>query len=510
MKKLFYSLLFIIFVGGALFVAGPFGIGYLLEKQYPNMIKKFSATDPGIKVSLVEFKRDWFKSTAKLKVTLTSRWLTVPGKPNDENTFIVNQQISQGPVILLRNVKNQLRPQFGLAHIESTTDADNIQFNASTLIGFSGSLTSNFTMPTLNIANQNQAFSLSNASGWFRYSYKHDKLDYRLQIANGRIRNNTTTLAQPTGPTLTTLSNVRSTGKFNKQHNIWYGHREIRMAKLNYRNEARKITRMDNIDFKVDHLDQGKTSAIKVRLKANNVASGEKEFGQVTFAFTIDDLNNSAFSDLAQQFVLLNKEPNAPLQTTLAKLQPSALQLLGQGFTVKLNKLKIDTQDGQLSMKAKALLPKQLDQANLAYSLQNAQARAQASVPKNWLLKWLREFYRSNSQPKSTQYNRVPPASPMMRAQKTIQQWLQHRILESDGNRFSLKLYYQNGGLKINNHPMHWQTLLNGGAQQPKINRVVQRPPQPTLNTMQQATKPEPTQVRSESQSLQQLLQEAN
>ncbi|MFT3741721.1 MAG: DUF945 family protein [Gammaproteobacteria bacterium] len=352
MKKWLWTSLIILGVVVILAILSPLLLSFVVEHQYHKQVANWNQS-PTIRVNLTQYHRGWLHSHAELQLNL-SHPAFIP------SNMVLQQAITQGPLIHLTTTQGQSNWLFGRALINSTLRSDLGIIRAITLVKFNGEILTVLHAPELHHFNPSSALSLqiNGLNAFVLLSSDLKKLSGKFYIPQ---------LALNTAQYKQVASGIEHTFNLQKTASqLYLGDRLIKVATVSWlspNNRARiDFTGLNMTTNSQEQPAQKLTYELQVNLHSVNTNGGS--YGPQQLHFTLKDL------DIPALLAFGNFLPSHWAENT-QNLQ----RLLDKGLNFDLRTLNLNTAMGKASMTAKASWAPQITRSSkgLLTHLQSAE-----------------------------------------------------------------------------------------------------------------------------------------
>lgn len=397
----------------------PFVIGVWIQKVYPKVFLKPQDVG-GIQMSLIDYHRGLFSSTAKVAVTFS--------KADANNRIVFKQIIQHGPLVFERG------PHLALALATSTSDDPKFNATARTLWKLNKRIVSSIKIPTLDVASAPIHISLKNLDMKIDYHSVRETLSAKTLIDSLEIQSN---LPSPFTVMLKQISSIQD---LNRVHHIWYGSRSGTVADLNISSAQGPIAEIHNLSAHGQILEDADKTNIQLNYQTKNGLILNNAIDSADFAFSINGLDSKALANLMEK--LEAKKADANPNNTRA-VSDSALELIGKGVLIKLDRLSLVTKQGEAKAQGQVSLPP-LGAGNIFQLIGALKIDFALQIPQETLVLALSTYYQNDKTlPANT--------SPGDFAQQQVRQWIQDKILIPGSNGLlMMKVQFENAKLLLN------------------------------------------------------------
>lgn len=443
MKKLTITVSIVIILGLLVVFGMPYVMGIIIQKQYPNIMQKFSSPSK-VAIKVLSYKRGWFSSAAQLQITFQTPWAT-RNTTNNDFSFIINEQIKHGPVILAK-INGATKLIFARALLQHETTNPTLSFRTSTIWTFGNKLNGTFYSGNMVLSDNLQKITLSGLQGQVQYDpRKKVKIFFKLGSAQITTKILNTT-PKTTTQNLIELKKVASVSNFNKQGLLWYGKRNINIDRISITTSKNKTIVLTGLAFSTNQTQEKDKTNVSFNYSTKHLSGNGLNVGPIQITLFIKNLDTDALTALINKTMFLEKQSvNNSLK--IATLYHPILNLISKGLTIHLKKFFINTQQGPVDIDAQMILPQQSDHRNIQYLIRNTQASANLQLPHRWLTEKLTNFYKKKPIQKQ---NIKVNITPKTLADQQIKHWINNNWLVQSGNMLTLKLTFNNGKLMIN------------------------------------------------------------
>lgn len=477
MRKLINSLFIVILLLVVIIFGTPLVMGFWIQANYQSILNRIS-NPPSYKIEVVNFHRGWFSSDAQLRLLLNTS--------NAEQTLIpidINDHIIHGPVIFIKDANNKSQVLLARALMTNNAQTSNARLNSRTVWTLNNQVKGNFQADQISVSNQTQQTSLSGANVDYFYDLNTQHLRTKLQISEGDFSTLGTALLKETFKLK--FENVKSDDNFHIQDAIWYGARNLNIDHIGLQLPNNKSLDVYGVLANATNTQKsdGITTDIRFNLSTNKITGTNFNADNVQLNLAFEGLDTQTFSDLLKKAIAIKKQNPNKIQESNALYTPM-LNFLGKGFTVNLNQLHFDTNQGSFDLNAQIQLPQQTGTPSLEAIAQQGTADANLTVAKQLLLFVINEF-NPKQKPQAANNATTKTTAQPMSAEQQLDQWIKAQILIPMGANLQLKLAYQKGQLLINGKPLQeiMQSLqqTTSTTQPAKINNQNLKQPQMIL-----------------------------
>lgn len=321
MRSFFTGLIIVVALLAALIGISPYFIGQRVETNLKNELATASQNSPYATLSVENYQRHWFTSTATVKVTIRPSQTAM--KPF---SFELPVNIKHGPIMMLpQGVK------FGLGAFLMNQQTQQFNGHIGAIMSFSGQSNPFGQIKTMNINKDGAQLSLQNLI--LQPTSKKDVLNIeKLSIQ--------TPASEKTKPILITLNQIKLhlDGAMSNIAKEWLGKGDFTIQSTSATEIGGDANKQDvhigqlTLGFK-SILTNNTKNNVSINFMVQSFQAGNKVIKPISLSYGIYGLDVKASSAINQ---LIKDQPD--ITQDPAKLMPSIFNLLGQGLTFKINK----------------------------------------------------------------------------------------------------------------------------------------------------------------------------
>ncbi len=494
MRKLTITLSIVIVLGLLVVFGLPFGMGFMIKDQYQGVLKDLSQTND-IKAKLISFHRGWFDSTAKVRIHLGSQ---VEQDKTKGMSFVVTEHIQHGPFIIAKSKNGKTSLLFARALIQNKIDDNGIRFHSKTVWTMDNVLKNHFQSEDIHFKNGNMTFTLKGLSGNMSYGVDSHKVVFNVLLESASLQTPSFTVS---------LNQLKSDANYVQDDTVWFGQRTLTINNITAQLKNDTIS-INDVAINAKQNQQAQKTNLFFTYNTKTIKSDSMNIGPIVLDVSIKGLDTVALKQLTGDAAKTSADQSTNPQQ-IAKLYSPLLQLVSKVLRIDVNQFTIRTDDGRVVFDAFINIPNQNGKPSMSLLTKNTTAKANLTVPHQWLLQQLTDFYE-----KRKNNGHVPGTdnlTPEQMAELQIKFWLKNEKLVPDGDNLVMKMTFKNGQMLINDKPPSFepypkQTLLpnptpettptapNGQAPQQQTPAVTEpnaqdqaTPPPPAPNTQDQA-----------------------
>jgi uncharacterized protein YdgA (DUF945 family) len=496
MRKLLALVVVVVVLGAA----APFGMGFVAQRQFTRIVDHWSQV-PNAQVQLEDYHRGWFKSTARLAVTVKT-----PRRPTPYGAlpvkvppvkFELDETIFHGPLVFHQGV--HFVTAFVEHHLKLAAEQqqaveaffkDQVSkptLDGSTVISYSGASQNKLTVPAFTYTSQKSPAGQMKWQG-LSISWKMTK---NMENVNANIQFDGTQITSPD-----VKADIGPFGVNYQLHeaidNLWVGHAKITLPKIKADGQKEKLSfSMDGGSLESKSDLKGGLLSVDATAKVGAFNINGVSYGPGEYVSNFKNLDGVALANLNKQANKLNQANLSPQekQMMLFAMLPKIPKIFEKGAEFNIEKLFFKLPEGDINAKGsvkmlpmpsgrsasivtmirsvdayfnlqlpKALVEKMLNRT-LVTRLQ-AQQRMKAAMAKQ-----LRQNAQNHPDPRAKeklmQQAQFQPLTATeinekanQLARQQITTWLQNGYLKEDGTRFVVHFAFKNGAPTINGKPV--------------------------------------------------------
>jgi len=456
--KWYRVVLFFLILGLLILFSAPMIMSFRIARHYPNFLAELSRSNPRFNIELVSFQRGWFKSHARLKLTLKSKWMKLYSDQSDvANEITMYQTIKAGPILLSSTLFPSNDSIFNVAIIDTRVQDRSLQLRATTLWTFHGVLSTRFSMNSLGISNGQQRLQIVNGSGDLILDAKSHRLNMQLNIGSGNFTSRSVDALGVQHEHVLYFDGLRTSGQHQREAGLWIGNREMRIDRLMLSSEDHPIFNCHQISGAISHHHDAENSRFDIHYTIGNITSYGILLGPAFIKFSLDRINNKALLAFLER---LSDQSDRRHGADFG-------ELVSKGLTIKLQQLSLDTDSDPETQRDKLLANGEIEikpfstKPSLTTVLVNSDGEGQVRLPKTLLHNVLVNYYSSQPMLQSI----LQQSSPEQRAAATLTHWLEQRYLEATLSQLQVHWQLKEG-----------QLLLNGQQLEPSASRISNTP----------------------------------
>ncbi len=478
MKKLTIALGALILIGLFTVFVLPFFMGLWIQKEYPKIVNTLSSNQ-GISIKILAYNRGWFSSNARIQINLNNPLLKLNKYPDlsTHTSISINEHINHGPFIIAKSTEGKKELVFAAALIHNQTNLPGNNLQSSTKWTFGNTLNSHFIAKKISFGSNQQKIQLSGLQGGFSYTpgSQHIKANVNLKQINIHIP----AQGAHTSESVITINNINTKGDYSNSGPLWYGMRTLSADQItvNTPNKAQLIIK--NISAKIQQNQKQLNTNIVLLFETQLFHGPNMQWGPAQLQLKISGLHTKNLINFMNRAAAVQQmaRPKAAVMI----YQPF-MALIGQGLTIKLDKLFLRTPKGPIDANAELQVKAQNGTPSLPGIMKNLLAHASLQIPKPLLLQHLTNTYKKKQLHKRTSQH----AAPKKMAEQQIQQWISTNVLTQSGDILSMTVNFQQGRLLINGKPYE-KNRMTIKPQPTSAHTIHHRAPVKSHNTIKEA-----------------------
>lgn len=486
MKKLSIG----IFAAVAIIAAVPFGMGIFtqqtLQQQY---VFEDTLTKSVYTLDLVDYRRGWFSSKAKIKVTVNTQ--TSSNDPLFLLTALIRSQVSSlqnqhfsttfdvnikhGPLVFT-TLNGKSRLQLGIAGFQyqinlSGNDAtrqvvDNVigkqpLATGESILHFSGDLSNQLQSLKIHFEDKTKDMKVD----WQGFNFTAD-VSKQYDRVNVNFISTPVNISNFNRSDTLSISSIRfQTHSKRGLADLWYGTSELSLDSIRAKVYGNK-TSVSNIKISKNQTEHQQKFDVKVTYSIGNYSINDKTYGPVNIAFKLTDVNAIPFRQLADTVNQQNINSMQLQQQMLFLMQliPQALQIFN-GTSLQLN-ANVDTPLGIVNADAQVTAAKQINATTLdpLLLIREFTGDANISVSQEVVKRLMymiiypikidestqRLIAKTEVNGKMSNLDAAIKAASQQATDQRINQYLDAGLITKAGNTYQTKLGYHNGKLTAN------------------------------------------------------------
>lgn len=443
----------------------PLGIGFLVEKEYPQIAQTFSKTDD-IQVSVLNYHRGWFHSTATIKVLFTkpsliplNKWLVKQqGNPIE---IVVKQDIAHGPWLMANSSKFSDKFYIGQALIKSDINPEFGKIDAIAVLKIMGD-----TLFLLN-ADAIQYQQQQGVAVMVKGLNAHVNFARNLKAFQGEI--NLPHIFFSDKKIEQEIDDLKA--QFNLRadsHGLFLGEQKIEIGTM--RLNAAPDSNLELKKLLLQSYSKAVKSKVSYQIHASleNLQSANVAHGSQTLAFAVKDLDIEQLVNLKKAFNQL--QPNIRLSAMeLVRYNEIIMRLLGKGLQIDIDNLLLSMYGSKTKVMAQIILQPQTNVTmNLKQFLSFLTAKVHVEISKKLLSQTLEKLDQTPigkelgiTVEEDSDINDTQTAL-TQNVDRKMSEWVKKDWLSVHGGDYHFDFNFKDGKSYINGQPWQQDKAANG------------------------------------------------
>ena len=453
MKKWLLLVLVIIL---AVVVFTPYGFGFMIEKNYKNILTQIPHSK--VQIKIVDYQRGWFSSNAKLKISFNMPKLLEQKAKVKPLTFFVNETINHGPLIIATNPDGDKRLVIGQAFILGLVKQPNVNGYAITLIHLHGSVDNHLLLYNVNFGSQQQGFVYA-----IHDLNAHTNISSNLKTVEGNVK--------IAAIDFLTKSLVQHSDNINVDFHLKKSPSGMYLGKTNAQLQKQAGLVMQRLQFQLNNVRMSSDSNevdgkinYALQLSMKNILLNNQNYGPANLYVTVDKLDAEKLLALQNKLQVIKANETITKQE-LKQYSSAIMQLLSKGLNLNIKQLNLILPEGKLAAHANIKInPQPLAINNPIVFLANLDVNANLEIPKVFLQNMMETFATHVEKPKQTKKGEEKivkqEKTPAEIAKDQINQWLHNGMLIADGDNYKINVSFNQMQLLVNGKPPKNKEML--------------------------------------------------
>jgi len=472
----------------------PFISGMMAEKELGHLVTVVSDRTPGVTLTLSNYQRGWFSSTALMRVDIK-----IPANQRQgmlavipPMSFDVTENIQHGPVIFnqhkffigqaLMSAQIVLGPtQQALLSLMFANQDRQPSIQHKLLVKLNGSYMSTTLIPEFTLSTKSKETDFV----WLGYDERFNFSRDLTRISGKSVFDGLHFVSPKIRVDIDTIE--FSMNKDEGPYGIWVG--DVNFTIPTIRISVAKVDKLSvkaiNFSAKSSIDDKLLNSIVKVSMEKLNIAG--EHYGPARFSSQLKNIDATALNKLEQKIDAIKRAnlPESQIKQEMMALIPNALQLFAKGAQIELETLQLTLPEGVVSLNghAKIVATTGTKIDSIPLLLQHVQAELNAQLPIALAKKSLNLFFENKlrqhqtlqrvlakqlqqQQAKATSYDatdaqknkpKIVPLSDQQiqilaekNTEKQLALWKENGMLLQTGNTYKVAIKYAKGALTIN------------------------------------------------------------
>lgn len=439
MRKLSYFVIGILILIVAIFVVTPYFIGNTTQEHLSQELATLHQQHPNITAKISNYRRRWFSSDVTATVDYQASAL-FPGDMTISKPmkFQLNARIDHGPIISYTLDGKKIH-RLGKAAIVFTSPQ--MQGDIVAVADWNGSVELYFNVEKFNYQTAESSISAQNVKGYLQHNLNHKLLNYNITIGRYKIFN---ALSQNMHDTFD-AANTHLQGQLTKQEGLWIGQVQIQRESSVMMRNNKLATAVKNLNFDFDSELKNNKANFTMKLNAADFTFARQKLGKLSYALNISQMDPQALRQLMSALQKIRRGERS--FSNITAVYSPMFTLVEKGLTIDLQNLTIALPDSApIKLAATIQFVAAPQGVNLINAVKYMSAHANLSLPREFLLQQLTEFYQDQMTKSSTK----PTLSASEHAKQTLQQWLNRHMLKANGDVLEAVITIKDGELLVN------------------------------------------------------------
>lgn len=487
-------------------LAVPYGTGYVMQKQFVSLLKNIPTVDDQVTITLLDYQRGWFHSTAKVNVQISPDVSTDTSSQSSSSfNFIVEENVSHGPLVFDTDANGGRRLVFALAVLNRTVSlapqsqaalqekftGDVPSMKARSVVKFGGDILTSLSYPgfTLRFKDTDARFVVGEMRGDMQITNKQKTVGADLTLSNVNLL---------TPMTKFDLNKIDLNFKKTRDvSGLWVGNTSLKISKIMSNFKKQPDMSMPGISINEVSLSSKNRVDDDLYFSTNKgsvrkVLVGDISYGPGRYTIFLKNINATASSEFLEKIKAFNPSELTEQQRQYQRMSilSSVPTLFAQGAGVFVQDLHLTTLDGSIDVKGKFLVPQNSQdiviKPALSTFIQNAFADVVFKFPVVLARKTLNQFYVQFYHDQQVAQKTLLAAKQQLEAQQQLagasslatadtglvnksqeelsalavkatedqlRRWFDAGLLKQDGDSASVKVVYKDQELLINDKP---------------------------------------------------------
>ncbi len=438
MKALRYAVFLILLLALVLLVAVPYGMGWWIKGHYKTWVDQANQQNPAIELSVADYHRGWFHSTAILKANIKDdtlkQQLSDPKNPV-KLPFDVDVVVDHGLFVITKSPSGDRHWVMAKAVINGEVTRDQMDISAVSVLNLANSIASQVMIHQLSLPLQGGTFSMKDALIHSKVS-----LDGTKGVSDVTIPTIMFELGDADNNMSLALSNFTTANDFTKKNDIVYGKRSVSADKMIIKN-GKQVVQASGWLISSEVIPQGDTTDIMIHMAMKSYKEDKQTSGPLSLDFSLKQMNTQALGDFMKDV------ENSQIQSMqVNQMVFPLLAVLKHGIEGDLT-LSYQSPYGPLTAKGHISMPDSKDKSIFSL-ITLLKGQLDVSFPDRWLqntLSWV--VNQSNVNQHQPIVGRTPAS---LQAKQAIQQLIDKKMLIQKDNQLALKATVNSGKVLIN------------------------------------------------------------
>ena len=447
MKALRYAVFLILLLALVILVAVPYGMGWWIENHYKAWVDQANQQSSAVELSVADYHRGWFRSTAILKADVKDDALRQQVSNSQHPAklpFDINIVVDHGLFVRTKSPVGSRRWVMAKAVVNGKVVRDQANVSAVLVLDLSNSITSQVMIHQLSLPLQGGTFSVKDASIHSQFF-----LDGSHGMSDATIPSMVFELGDADNNMSLELSHVSTANDFRKENYIVFGKRSVSADKMIIKN-GKQVVQASGWLISSEVIPQGDTTDIMIHMAMKSYKEDKQTSGPLSLDFSLKQMNTQALGDFMKDV-----EDNQIQSLQANHMVFPLLGVLKHGVDGHLT-LSYQSPYGPLSAKGFVSMPDSKDKSILSL-ITLLKGQLNVSFPDRWLqntLSWI--VNRANINQHQPVAGRTPAS---LQAEQAIQQLVDQKMLIKEDGQLSLKATIKAGKVLINGYAPNFTAL---------------------------------------------------
>ncbi|MBV52889.1 MAG: hypothetical protein CL816_02340 [Coxiellaceae bacterium] len=437
MKALRYVVFLILLLALILLVAVPYGMGWWIKGQYKVWVDQANQQNPAIQLSVSDYQRGWFHSTATLKADIKDpvlRQQLSHSKSPIKLPLDVDLVVDHGLVVMTKSPTGNRHWAIARAVINGQVERDNIDIDALSSLNLNNQISTEVMIHQLSLPLEGGNYSMKDA-------LIHSNVSVNGEKGRSNIVIPTVVFELSSGEAMSlSLDQVSITNNFNKSGELVFGKRSVAVDKVTVKSGKHLIQSHDWL-LSSEVLPQGDTTNLLLHAAIKSYISEKEKSGPLSLDFSLKQMNTQALSDFMKD-VADNDVQSLQVNQMVFPL----LSVLKHGVEGSLA-LSYQSSNGPISVQGHLSMPDSKDKSIFAI-IPLLKADCNITVPDLWMqqtLAWLvNRTNVANGQPV------VGGSVSITQAKQAIQRLVEEKMLVQKADQLTMNATIKSGEILVN------------------------------------------------------------
>ena len=449
MKALRYTVFLILLLALLLLVAVPYAMGWWIEGQYKAWVDQANEQNPAIELSVSDYHRGWFHSTATLMVDVQDPMLRQQlsaDKQADLLPIDVKVDIDHGLLVITQTPDGKKQWYVAKAVVKANIQRQQMNIASLSSLDLKNRVITQAVIHQLSIPLQGGQYLMKDASLHSQFS---------LNDSTGHSEINIPEITLQFGPSnkvmTLTLHDLSMQNHFYKQQSIVFGQRALTIKALDWK-QGKVFATVGQMRFETAIVPEGDRTHVTMHWSMQSFNDNGEKSGPLQLDFALQSLDTEALSHLMDQ---LNEVQGGAALTHSSQMLFPLVGVLVRGVDGHLS-LSYHSPYGLVSVKGIIKMPSS-KQSNIFAVVQALKGQLDVSLPDMWLqhtLAWV--VNRTNMDQHQPVVGRTSPA---VQAKQAVQQLIDKKMLIQKEHQLTLQATLKSGQVLVNGQAPNFTAL---------------------------------------------------